>query len=227
MSKTGIAAIALALWLSIGAAGPARGQFFQSGPPGRARPRIISRASRSPARPSSWPGPTCVEIDLSVSAASELTADAIVKYRDARRKLRDAFAALKLANVAVEERGLLVDQKSADGQPLLLRLSSPTSGPRPRSSSRASSSCSGSDLRKMDEDARAPARRQAARRRPGRRRPGRAAAAGLNPYYLQRDGTSRATGWSGSWSRTSTSSRRRPTRRRSPMPARGPSGWPG
>ncbi len=55
--------------------------------------------------------PNLVEIDLDVSASSELTADAIVKYRDAARRIHEAFAALKLKNVAVEERGLLVDQK--------------------------------------------------------------------------------------------------------------------
>ena len=55
--------------------------------------------------------PNLVEIDLDVSASSELTADAIVKYRDAKKRIRDAFAALKLANVDVDERGLLVDQK--------------------------------------------------------------------------------------------------------------------
>lgn len=55
--------------------------------------------------------PDAVEIDLEVSAASELTADAIVKYRDARKKLQEAFANLKLANVSVGERGLLVDKK--------------------------------------------------------------------------------------------------------------------
>ena len=52
-----------------------------------------------------------MEIDLEVSAASELSADAIVKYRDARRKIKEAFAGLKLANVSVAERGLLVDKK--------------------------------------------------------------------------------------------------------------------
>ena len=55
--------------------------------------------------------PTAVEIDLEVSAASELTADAIVKYRDAKKRIHDAFGALKLKNIGVDERGLLVDQK--------------------------------------------------------------------------------------------------------------------
>ena len=36
-----------------------------------------------------------------------------MKYRDARRRLQEAFTALKLADVTVEERGLLVDQKGA------------------------------------------------------------------------------------------------------------------
>jgi uncharacterized protein YggE len=55
--------------------------------------------------------PNSVEIDLEVSAASELTADAIVKYRDAKKRIHDAFTALKLKNIGVDERGLLVDQK--------------------------------------------------------------------------------------------------------------------
>jgi uncharacterized protein len=61
--------------------------------------------------------PNRFEIDLNVSASSELTADAIVKYRDAKQRLQDAFAALKLDNVAVEERGLLVDQKGMQASP--------------------------------------------------------------------------------------------------------------
>ena len=34
-----------------------------------------------------------------------------MKYRDAKKRLQDAFSTLKMSNVAVEERGLLVDQK--------------------------------------------------------------------------------------------------------------------
>jgi uncharacterized protein YggE len=55
--------------------------------------------------------PNRLEIDLEVSAASELSSDAIVKYRDAKKRLQEAFATLKLKDVAVAERGLLVDQK--------------------------------------------------------------------------------------------------------------------
>ena len=61
--------------------------------------------------------PNRFEIELDVSAASELTADAIVKYRDAKKRIEEAFAALKLENVVVEERGLNVGQKGADCNP--------------------------------------------------------------------------------------------------------------
>lgn len=55
--------------------------------------------------------PDLAEIDLDVSASAELTGDAIVKFRDAKKRVVEAFEALKLPNVTVEERGLLVDQK--------------------------------------------------------------------------------------------------------------------
>ncbi len=151
MSKTGIAAIALALWLSIGAAGPARGQFFQSGPsgPGQAADNIegftVAGKGFVAARPD------LVEIDLEVAAASELTADAIVKYRDARRKLREAFAALKLPNVAVEERGLLVDQKNAMGNPYFFGFQ-PNQRTRTEVQLTRKLVVRGSDLRKLEED---------------------------------------------------------------------------
>jgi uncharacterized protein len=110
MSKAKIAAVAF--WLaSLLDAGPARAQFFgPSGGPVSSSDNIegftVSGKGTVAARPNS------VEIDLEVTASSELTADAIVKYRDARKRLQDAFAGLKLANVTVDERGLLVDQKS-------------------------------------------------------------------------------------------------------------------
>jgi uncharacterized protein YggE len=61
--------------------------------------------------------PTFAEIDLDVSASAELTGDAIVKFRDAKKRVHDAFDALKLPNVTIEERGLLVDQKGAMPNP--------------------------------------------------------------------------------------------------------------
>ncbi len=109
MKKPSITALAFSL-VSLGAVIPARAQFFgpgmnASGATSNIEGLSVAGKARVPAKPD------LVEIDVEVTAASELTADAIVKYRDAKRRIRDAFAALKLDNVSVEERGLLVDQK--------------------------------------------------------------------------------------------------------------------
>jgi uncharacterized protein YggE len=66
--------------------------------------------------------PTVAEIDLDVSASAELTGDAIVKFRDAGKRVRDAFAALKLPDVTVEERGPVVDQKGAAVNPYMMDM---------------------------------------------------------------------------------------------------------
>lgn len=55
--------------------------------------------------------PNRLEIDLEISAASEISSDVIVKYRDAKKRLQDAFTALKMKDVTVEEKALSVDQK--------------------------------------------------------------------------------------------------------------------
>jgi uncharacterized protein YggE len=108
VNKSVLALVGLSLVL-LTASGPARAQFIQG-------PFAASAAENIQGFTVAGKGfaavkPNSVEIDLEVAASSELTGDAIVKYRDARRRIRDAFAALKLANVTVEERGLLVDQK--------------------------------------------------------------------------------------------------------------------
>jgi len=72
--------------------------------------------------------PNRLEIDLEVSAASELSADAIVKYRDAKKRLEDAFATLKLPNVAVEERALAVDQKGQAYSPYYMEMPAANKG---------------------------------------------------------------------------------------------------
>jgi uncharacterized protein YggE len=107
MNRSRIAGIALLLLLLCR---PARAQFFDTSPIAASAAQNIEGFSVAgkghvAARPDKF------EIDLDVSAASELTADAVVKYRDAKRRLHDAFTVLKLANITVEERGLLVDQK--------------------------------------------------------------------------------------------------------------------
>lgn len=104
MIRRNLAVVILAL---AGAASPARAQF--PGPGHGAAPNLegftVAGKGAAGARPNR------LEIDLEVSAASEMTSDVIVKYRDAKKRLQEAFAALKLGNVAVEERALVVDQK--------------------------------------------------------------------------------------------------------------------
>jgi uncharacterized protein YggE len=96
--------------------------------------------------------PDKLEIDLEVAASSELTADAVVKYRDAKRRIHEAFTALKLANVAVEERGLLVDQKGAVQSPYFFDYQ-----PQNRTKTEVQLTrklvVKASDIRKMDEEA--------------------------------------------------------------------------
>jgi uncharacterized protein len=113
MTNTKFAVVVVAVF-SIATVHPARAQFFPQGAAtaaGNIEGFTVTGKGFVAAKPNR------LEIDLEVSAASELSADAIVKYRDAKRRLHEAFAALKLNNVAVEERGLLVDQKGADFNP--------------------------------------------------------------------------------------------------------------
>jgi len=103
MSRTSLAVFALAAL----AACPAGAQFPESGGnPAHLDGFTVAGKGMAVARPNR------LEIDLEVSAASELTADAIVKYRDAKKRLQDAFTTLKLSNVAIEEKALAVGPKS-------------------------------------------------------------------------------------------------------------------
>jgi uncharacterized protein len=114
MNKSGCTVVVVVLLTLVGAARPAAAQFFPETSPAQAgniEGFTVAGKGRAAAKPNR------LEIDLEVSAASELTADAIVKYRDAKKRLQEAFAALKLDNVSVEERGLNVDQKGADFNP--------------------------------------------------------------------------------------------------------------
>ena len=52
--------------------------------------------------------PNLVEIDLNVSGKAELTGDALVKYRDAKKRVLDALDKLKLKNLSIDERSLTV-----------------------------------------------------------------------------------------------------------------------
>ena len=109
-ARSAIAVVLLAL-VVIGSGRPARAQFFDGMGGGAGATQNIEGFTVS-GKGAVSAKPNYAEIDMEVSASSELTADAIVKYRDAKKRIRDAFSALKLNSVAVEERGLLVDQKS-------------------------------------------------------------------------------------------------------------------
>ena len=64
--------------------------------------------------------PNRLEIDLEISATSEMTSDVIVKYRDAKKRIQEAFATLKLSNVSVDEKALAVDQKGQAFNPYMM-----------------------------------------------------------------------------------------------------------
>jgi uncharacterized protein YggE len=66
--------------------------------------------------------PNRFEIDLEIAASSEMSSDVIVKYRDAKKRLHEAFANLKLGNVSVEERALAVDQKGQTFNPYMMDM---------------------------------------------------------------------------------------------------------
>ncbi|SIN68223.1 Uncharacterized conserved protein YggE, contains kinase-interacting SIMPL domain [Singulisphaera sp. GP187] len=110
MTRSSIAVIVVALALT-GASRPAWAQYFGQGSEGNFQGFAVTGKGSVSAKPNR------LEIDIEVTASSELTADAIVKYRDAKRRLQEAFVALKLDNVTVEERGLHVDQKGAQFNP--------------------------------------------------------------------------------------------------------------
>jgi uncharacterized protein YggE len=111
MTRSNFAVIVFTLALA-GAASPARAQIPG---PGGATPNLegftVMGKGAAGARPNR------LEIDLEVSAASELTSDVIVKYRDAKKRLQEAFATLKLGNVSVEERAMGVEQKGQTFNP--------------------------------------------------------------------------------------------------------------
>src|SRR4051812_14135584 len=54
--------------------------------------------------------PTQVEIGALVAGDAELAADAIVKYRDAKKHAVDALQALKLSALVIESSGFTVNQ---------------------------------------------------------------------------------------------------------------------
>ena len=57
--------------------------------------------------------PNVIEVQLRSAAKAELTGDAIVKYRDAKRRTLSAFTGLKIENIEIEEEGLSITPGNA------------------------------------------------------------------------------------------------------------------
>jgi uncharacterized protein YggE len=153
MNKPAALALFVTLFALSAAMHPARAQFFEPGMSqggGGHAPDIegfmVAGKGFAVARPDS------VEVELDVQASSELTADAIVKYRDAKRKVREAFASLKLANVTVDERGLLVDQKGQMQSPYYFDYQ-PNTRTKTEVQLTRKLIVKAQDLQKMDEEA--------------------------------------------------------------------------
>lgn len=149
MTRSSIAVVVVALALA-GPARPALAQFYS--PSGSAASVSNIEGFTVTGKGSVSAKPNRMEIDLEVSAASELTADAVVKYRDTKRRLQEAFVALKMNNVAVEERGLLVDQKGTQMNPYFFNGEpNRTTKAEVQLTRRLVVKCS--DIRKLDEEA--------------------------------------------------------------------------
>lgn len=147
MNRSTASLIVLATLTLLGVAGPARAQL-----PGSAAPVANLEGFTVAGKGTAAARPNRLEIDLEVSAASELTSDVIVKYRDAKKRLQEAFATLKLGNVAVEERALGVEQKGQAINPYYMEMPAARKGKvEVQLSRKLVASCSG--IREMDEEA--------------------------------------------------------------------------
>lgn len=71
--------------------------------------------------------PNQVEVDLNVAGAAELFGDALVKYRDVKRRTLDAYKALNLSNLEIDERGVALGRgDSAEAMQMAMRGQAPT-----------------------------------------------------------------------------------------------------
>ena len=59
--------------------------------------------------------PNRLEIEIKAAASAELTGDAVVKYRDALKRAKDAFDKLKIDKLEMIDRGMNVANSSAGG----------------------------------------------------------------------------------------------------------------
>jgi uncharacterized protein YggE len=77
--------------------------------------------------------PTELEIELRLDASGDLADDALVKYRDAKRRLVTAFEGLKLKDLHIEEKGITIGQEASREQmQAIMRGMQPVAGGRHR-----------------------------------------------------------------------------------------------
>jgi len=66
--------------------------------------------------------PNQVEVDLQVAGSAELFGDALVKYRDVKRRTLEAYKALNLNNLVIDERGVALGRgDSAEAMQMAMR----------------------------------------------------------------------------------------------------------
>jgi uncharacterized protein YggE len=71
--------------------------------------------------------PTIVEMSAVVSGEAELAADAVVKFKDTRRRAVKAIEALKIPSLAIESKGFTLNQgMDANQQQMMMRGQMPT-----------------------------------------------------------------------------------------------------
>jgi uncharacterized protein len=92
--------ILAAVWLTTAASSPAQ---VASGPSlGPGEGITVSGTGSVAARPN------LVEVDLQVSGKAELTTDALVKYRDAKKRVLEVLAKLSIENMSISERAVSI-----------------------------------------------------------------------------------------------------------------------
>lgn len=136
--------LAAALGFGLLAARPARAQILDTG--ANIEGFTVTGKGATSARPNRF------EIDLEIAASSELSADVIVKYRDAKKRLNDAFAALKLKDVAITEKPLSIEQKGQVYNPYYMDMPPARKGKVEVQLSRKLVA-SGGGIRELDEEA--------------------------------------------------------------------------
>ena len=81
-------------------ANSAQSQYYSSEPPAAPGGIAVSGTGEMRAKPD------IVEVNLRISGNAEITDDAIVKHRDAKQRVLDAFKALKMDNIKFDEQNL-------------------------------------------------------------------------------------------------------------------------